>query len=108
MKTTLPEKYKPGEFMGLVEEGLDDEQMLLPEQREKLRQNAFVNYSCARQILRSAKQPCRPKAYCGGRIPGDGIPGRSIFEQDSVEVVLYRLGKPTVTQKRAQTGCIRQ
>lgn len=99
MKGYLAGKYKPGEFMGLVEEGLDDEQMLLPEQRK-----AKAERLC-KLFLRAANSEKRqatlvgPKHIVEGEYQVTVFPDAAFFEQDSVEVVLYRLGKPTVTQK---------
>lgn len=99
MKGYLAGKYKPGEFMGLVEEGLDDEQMLLPEQRK-----AKAERLC-KLFLRAANSEKRQATFVGPKHIVEGeyqvtvFPDAAFFEQDSVEVVLYRLGKPTVTQK---------
>ena len=99
MKGYLAGKYKPGEFMGLVEEGLDDEQMLLPEQRK-----AKAERLC-KLFLRAANSEKRQATFVGPKHIVEEeyqvtvFPDAAFFEQDSVEVVLYRLGKPTVTQK---------
>lgn len=99
MKGYLAGKYKPGEFMGLVEEGLDDEQMLLLEQRK-----AKAERLC-KLFLRAANSEKRQATFVGPKHIVEGeyqvtvFPDAAFFEQDSVEVVLYRLGKPTVTQK---------
>ena len=99
MKGYLAGKYRPGEFMGLVEEGLDDEQMLLPEQRK-----AKAERLC-KLFLRAANSEKRQATFVGPKHIVEGeyqvtvFPDAAFFEQDSVEVVLYRLGKPTVTQK---------
>lgn len=99
MKGYLAGKYKPGEFMGLVEEGLDDEQILLPEQRK-----AKAERLC-KLFLRAANSEKRQATFVGPKHIVEGeyqvtvFPDAAFFEQDSVEVVLYRLGKPTVTQK---------
>ena len=99
MKGYLAGKYKPGEFMGLVEEGLDDEQMLLPEQRK-----AKAERLC-KLFLRAANSEKRQATFVGPKHIVEGeyqvtvFPDAAFFEQDSVEVMLYRLGKPTVTQK---------
>lgn len=99
MKGYLAGKYKLGEFMGLVEEGLDDEQMLLPEQRK-----AKAERLC-KLFLRAANSEKRQATFVGPKHIVEGeyqvtvFPDAAFFEQDSVEVVLYRLGKPTVTQK---------
>lgn len=99
MKGYLAGKYKPGEFMGLVEEGLDDEQMLLPEQRKAKAERLY------KLFLRAANSEKRQATFVGPKHIVEGeyqvtvFPDAAFFEQDSVEVVLYRLGKPTVTQK---------
>lgn len=73
--------------------------MLLPEQRK-----AKAERLC-KLFLRAANSEKRQATFVGPKHIVEGeyqvtvFPDAAFFEQDSVEVVLYRLGKPTVTQK---------
>lgn len=99
MKGYLAGKYKPGEFRGLIEEGLDDEQMLLPEQRKAKVERLLQLF------LRAANSEHRKASFLGMKhvIVGDYkvtvMPDAIFYGPSSVEVVLYRIGKPSVTQR---------
>ncbi|MCM1235909.1 MAG: UvrD-helicase domain-containing protein, partial [Ruminococcus flavefaciens] len=99
MRGYLDGSFRITDFMGLVEEGLDDGQMLLPGQRE-----AKAERLCA-LLTRAASSETRKatfvkpgKVYAGG-YEVSVCPDAVFTGQDWVELVLYRSGKPTVTQK---------
>lgn len=98
MKGYLSGKYKKKEFMGLIEEGLDDEQMLLPEQRKA--KASRLNKLFLRAANAEHRKPVfgGPKHVIVGNYRVYVLPDVIFYDKDSVEVVLYRLGKPTVTQ----------
>lgn len=99
MKGYLSGKYKLGEFMGLIEEGLDDEQMFLSEQRKAKAQRLCKLFLRAATSEKRKAVFAKPMDIIEGDYEVHVFPDAIFYEPNSVEVVLYRLGKPTVTQK---------
>lgn len=99
MRGYLAGDFKIQDFMGLVEEGLDDGQMLLPEQRK-----AKAERICA-LLTRAASSEQREATFVKpGNVYAGGYevtvcPDAMFAGLGWIELVLYRSGKPTVTQK---------
>lgn len=98
MKGYLKGDFHLEDFMGLIEEGLDDGQMLLPEQRKRKAERLFSI------LKRAALGETRPAEFIkSGTVVAGGYEVRVspdvVFRGDNeIEFVLYRVGKPSVTQ----------
>lgn len=98
MKGYLTGKFKVQDFRGLIEEGLDDDQMMLGEQRkDKAKRLYNILERAALAETRPASMVKRAKVYAGG-YEVTVTPDVLFRDASSVELVLYRVGKPTVTQ----------
>ena len=99
MRGYLAGDFKIQDFMGLVEEGLDDGQMLLPEQRKaKAERICALLTRAASSEQREATFVKPGKVYAGG-YEVTVCPDAMFAGLGWIELVLYRSGKPTVTQK---------
>lgn len=99
MRGYLAGDFKVQDFMGLVEEGLDDGQMLLPEQRKAKAERLCALLTRAASSEQRAAVSVKPgKVYAGG-YEVTVCPDVVFAGPDWIELVLYRSGKPTVTQK---------
>ena len=103
MRGYLAGDFKIRDFMGLVEEGLDDGQMLLPGQRKaKAERLCALLTRAASCETRNAGFANPGKVIAGGYevtvCPDAVFTGQDPSGQDYIELVLYRSGKPTVTQ----------
>lgn len=98
MKGYLTGKYQIKDFRGLIDEGLDDDQMMLGEQRDgKAKRLYSILERAALAEKRHASLVKRAKVYAG-RYEVTVTPDVLFRTAHSVELVLYRVGKPTVTQ----------
>ena len=99
MRGYLAGEFQIPDFIGLVEEGLDDGQMLLPGQR-----TAKAERLCA-LLTRAASSETRKATFVKAGKVFAGVyevtvcPDAVFMGQNRVELVLYRSGKPTVTQR---------
>lgn len=108
LKGYLTGDFVTTEFRGLIEEGLDDGTMLLPEQRTaKVERLYKLLYRAAVSETRKPEFVKPGKVYEGGYevlVSPDVV----FRDKDSLELVLYRVGKPNVTQNgRKQDGSVK-
>ena len=98
MKGYLTGKYQLKDFRGLIDEGLDDDQMMLGEQRDgKAKRLYSILERAALAEKRHASLVKRAKVYAGN-YEVTVTPDVLFRTAHSVELVLYRIGKPTVTK----------
>ena len=99
MRGYLAGDFQIHEFMGLVEEGLDDGQMLLPGQRTAKAERLCALLTRAASCETRKATFVKPGTVIAGGYEVKACPDVVFTGQDEIELVLYRSGKPSVTQK---------
>ena len=108
LKGYLSGDFVTTEFRGLIEEGLDDGNMLLPEQRHAKVERLY------KLLYRAAvSEKRKPEFVKSGKVYEAGYevlvnPDVVFRDNNSLELVLYRVGKPNVTQNgKKQDGSVK-
>lgn len=108
MRGYLKGDFRIKDFMGLVQEGLDEGQSLLPEQRDAKARRLCALLSRAAASERRKAEFIKPGKVVAGGYEVSVCPDAVFRDPGRIELVLYRSGKPTVTQNgRKQDASVR-